>query len=545
MPADDALPDHAATDKPAESGAGRDREIELKFAADPRTLKAAQALPWLGAPAPGPQWRVLRTVYFDTPNGRLAKHDVALRMRRARGGMVMGLKWPAPASSGPGRGEIERTVRASAPELDLLGAEGSALVREITRGQPLTPVFTTEVRRAVRLVERDGAVVEVAFDTGSIVAGAQKMPLCEIELELKSGPVVGLIGVACDLVAALPVTLDPRSKAARGAKMVGSGSWDPVQAASLPFVAETSTDEAIRQVMAACIDQFTANWPGALAGHSPGCIHQMRVSMRRLRAALAMCNRAFPCAEFQAVRAEAKRIASAMGQARDWDVFGDHVRTGAGAGFPGEAGLALLAERAQARAEAGHEAVRTLLRDPATTAFVLQVLDLAARRPWRNGAEGGQLSLLAGPVAVFAAQTLERLDRKVRRRGRGFARLDPEARHEVRIALKNVRYAADFFGGIFKAAGDAKRYARKASALQDFLGLYNDIAVAARLVHELNPENEAGLAYAAGLIVGWQGEHAHAGKDQLETTWRQFVKAERYWRAELARMPSARAAGPA
>ena len=156
---------------------------------------------------------------------------------------------------------------------------------------------------------------------------------------------------------------------------------------------------------------------------------------------------------------------------------------------------------------------------------------MAARRPWRNAVESDRLPLLVGPVSAFAAQTLERLDKKVRKRGRDLTRLEPEARHQARIALKNVRYAADFFGGLFKSAGDARRYARKAAALQDFLGLYNDTAVAVGMVHELNPDKDPGLAYSAGLIVGWQAQSAYSGTEDLVASWRQFLKAERFWRS--------------
>ena len=259
MAAEENQPGSDASGGPPTGGLASDREIELKFAADPSTLKAAQALPWLGSTAPGPRWRVLRTVYFDTPNGRLLKRNVALRMRRTRNGVLMGLKWQIEAASGSERGEIERPIRSPTPDLNLLGEEGSKIVLDLTRGQPLGPVFSTEVRRTARLIERDGALIEVAFDSGSIVAGALKTPLCEIELELKSGPIAGLIGLARDLVAALPVTLDPRSKAARGAKLIAPGPWPSVQAAALPFGTETSTDEAIRQTLVACVDQFTGN----------------------------------------------------------------------------------------------------------------------------------------------------------------------------------------------------------------------------------------------------------------------------------------------
>jgi CHAD domain-containing protein len=279
--------------------------------------------------------------------------------------------------------------------------------------------------------------------------------------------------------------------------------------------------------------QFIGNWPGSLAGRSEGCVHQMRVALRRFRAALAMFDRTFPCEDFQALRQDAKVLASAMGEARDWDVFVGHVGAGPAEEFPNEPGLSRLVGMAQARALAGHASVRGLLDDPATTRFVLRALDVAARRTWRSGLDAAALALLVGPVTGFAARHLERLDRKVRKRGKRFASLPPEELHEVRIALKSVRYGADFFGHVFAEAGQARRYARRASALQDLLGLHNDRDVAGLLLQTLDLGGDREATFAAGLVMGWHGHAARTGRETLLDAWKAFLKAERYWRDDL------------
>ena len=86
----------------------------------------------------------------------------------------------------------------------------------------------------------------------------------------------------------------------------------------------------------------------------------MRVAMRRLRSALGLFGRAFPHAEFEALRAESKRIAAVLGEARDWDVFVERLRDGALARFAGEPGFDRLMRRRGAKAAAGHAAVARL-----------------------------------------------------------------------------------------------------------------------------------------------------------------------------------------
>ena len=142
-----------------------------------------------------------------------------------------------------------------------------------------------------------------------------------------------------------------------------------------------------------------------------------------------------------------------------------------------------------------------------------------------DGGGGGTLVALEEPIVAFAARRLEALDRKVRRRGRHFRSLTPEARHALRIAMKHMRYATEFFGGLFHPKSAAERYAEKAAALQDLLGELNDAAIALRLVKGLGPTKTTQAAYAAGVVAGWCARGSEGDVVALRKAWRDVLKA--------------------
>lgn len=254
------------------------------------------------------------------------------------------------------------------------------------------------------------------------------------------------------------------------------------------------------------------------------------VALRRLRSLLAMLRRAFPADAVDASRAEAKRIADAFGEARDWRVFSDMVADGLGRRTPGVRGLSALIALADARAEAGRAAGARALEARATTRFVLALQIYIATRGWRNAASEAELRALGEPAVGFAADVLERSFRRVKKRARGFAALTPEARHDVRIALKRLRYAVDFFGPLFEPAAEV--FAGKAGALQDILGAANDAAVASQRVASVNADDDPALAFAAGAVVGWCERCGVLDEKSLRRGWKALRQAKRFWRDE-------------
>ena len=292
-----------------------------------------------------------------------------------------------------------------------------------------------------------------------------------------------------------------------------------------------SLDAAIASILRNGLAHFLDNLPALEAGDAVEAVHQMRVAMRRLRSALGLFQRAFPCPEFDELGLESKRIATLLGEARDWDVFVMRLSDGGALGrFAGEPDFDGLVAAAKAKAAGAHAAVARLGADPSVTRFALRLERLAASRGWREGAAEAALAALDEPVAAFAARWLEALDRKVKRRGRHFRSLKPEARHALRIAMKHMRYATEFFGGLFHPRSVVDRYVRKAADLQDRLGELNDATIADRLVKALGPPRSASAAYAAGLATGWCARESAGDVDALRRTWRRFIKAERFWR---------------
>ena len=370
--------------------------------------------------------------------------------------------------------------------------------------------------------------IEVAFDTGFIVAGDQRSPVREIELELKSGDPGDLYRLGLSLAETFPVRLAILSKSERGVALTSGDRSTPVRATA-PLTSGLTVDEAIGTVIGSCVIQFIGNWPAFDAGSRPEPVHQMRIAMRRLRSLLALFHREVPCAEFAAFREDAKRIASAMGEARNWDVFAGLVRDGPLAALPAEKGFDVLLAASESRREAGYASVAALLTDAATTRFVLALQAFVARRGWRNALPGADLPLLTGPASNFAAACLDRLHRRVRKRGRKLLDLPPAERHEMRIALKKLRYAADAFADLCDDDAAARTYLRATAKLQDELGHFNDMQMVFDLARQLDMGSNLDGAHARGIMIGWFGRGGLASEAELRVAWKRFRNTRPFW----------------
>lgn len=506
------------------------RERELKFLTDAAGLKRALKLPLPGEELGPPVTRRLETLYFDTADGLMRRKKVALRMRRVRGGYLMALKWSPENEGAASRGEIEVMVPNAYPDPDLFGPEMREQLVHLTRGKPLEPVFATEIRRTARTIRIGDSILEIAIDNGFLRAGQTRLPLREIEVELRDGDPDDVYRLGLTMLDLLPLRLGTLTKAERGVQLL-TGACSPVaKATPTALTRDTTVDEAVALVIRNCLTQFLANWPAFRDGNAVEAVHQMRVSMRRLRALLGLFARALPEAGLQDMRQEARVIASTMGKARDWDVFLSLVRSGPAAHFASEKGLDAILHAATEHSAAGHQQVRSLLDNPATSRFVLRLDAYAAHHGWRNGAD---LALLTQPVTTFAAQCLERLDKRARKAGKHFDRLSVEEKHELRIRLKTLRYAADVFGQLFKGQNKVRRYAERAATMQDELGHLNDAAVVRNLVAALAVAGDTQQVFAAGAIAGWYAGAAEAHNSVLKRSWARFLDAERYWRREL------------
>src|SRR4051812_983723 len=140
----------------------------------------------------------LDSVYFDTPDRWLSGHGMALRVRRIGRKRIQTLKAPAPGPSGlQNFQEIEAEIAGERPQLSAVtDAKLSARLERAKVWRRLRPIFETRFQRAAFLTEHGASTIEIAVDLGSIIAGGRRLPIAEIELELKSGDARALYELA-------------------------------------------------------------------------------------------------------------------------------------------------------------------------------------------------------------------------------------------------------------------------------------------------------------------------------------------------------------
>jgi inorganic triphosphatase YgiF len=189
-------------------------ELEIKLTLHPQQIP--QAVAWLLAQpqaSEGGRKRLVNT-YYDTPGNELNGQRIALRLRQAGSRVIQTLKTQGEFVNGAhNRNEWEWEVPGPNLQLGLLADTPLADNVNLAR---LAPVFETNFERQVIMLADDNAVIEVAVDTGEIIASGQSRALCEIEFELKSGNPGSLLIWAQKLAQQCPVFLNLVSKAEQG-----------------------------------------------------------------------------------------------------------------------------------------------------------------------------------------------------------------------------------------------------------------------------------------------------------------------------------------
>src|SRR5512134_61521 len=325
------------------------QEVELKLRLPPEALARLRRLSLPGAaPVARAVSERLHSIYFDTPELALRRAGLALRLRRAGRRWVQTLKGGGSAEAGlHRRSEWEGAVPG--PELDLsrLRAPEAALLHQPEVREALRPVFITEFRRRRRLLRFEGGdTVEFCVDRGEVRTEHAALPICEIELELKSGSPQRLFDLGFTLARELPVRLESASKAERGYALAQAEPPAPRKAGTVELAPETSVNEAFKAIVRSCLTQLQANEDGMLEGRDPEYLHQMRVALRRLRSALGMFRAVLSREALEPPAQELKWLAAGLGPARDWDVFmGETLpRVAAPSGAAGMEGFRLAAE---------------------------------------------------------------------------------------------------------------------------------------------------------------------------------------------------------
>jgi len=329
----------------------------------------------------------------------------------------------------------------------------------------------------------------------------------------------------------VPLAIETRSKAQRGYALAAGAAAGPVKAQPPRLDAQMTVTEAFQAVAFACLGHLQANERGFLAGVDAEYLHQARVALRRLRSAFTVFSRAFPRPALEDVLAELRWLGGNLGPARDWDVFATETLPGVMDALPGDAGAHALLERTAALRSAANGGAREAVASTRYTKALLSLIAVFYRRPWDALGDEAAASERTRPLLEFAGAVLARRHRKIVKVGRDLAALDATALHALRIDIKKVRYAAEFFSSLYEARA-VDGYVDALAQLQSLLGGLNDAATVERLCEQMRPAPErpdASLIEAIGLVRGWAIAVARTHLETLPTLWAAFRDAKKFW----------------
>ncbi|MDB5459559.1 MAG: domain containing protein [Caulobacteraceae bacterium] len=515
-------------------------EIELKFEIDPAALERLEQKLILRArakTAAAPQ--TLTSVYYDTPDRKLQKAGFTLRVRDDGAGRVQTVKAEAEGLSGRGEWEIE--LKSAEPDLQAAARTPLGPVLKAIGGS-LGPVFVTRVERTRHLIRQGRSRIEAAVDRGQVEAGGRTVPLCELELELKAGDAGALYDLARKLCEGAPLRLSFDTKAARGYRLwQGQAVGEALKGGKLRLKPGMSCRQAFQAIGSAALRQAVGNAAVLRAARRPEALHQMRVGLRRLRSALKLFEAVIADDAYPRLDGELKWLTGELDQGRDIDVLIQETFRPAARRFPDQAGLAALGERLlKARTRAYDRVLATL----DTPRYLTLALDLAAwieNGRWAQAGEALFAPRADAPVQGLADDGLDALRRQVGKRGKALKRLDPASRHKLRIRAKRLRYALEFFDGLYPGRKDRRdAFLETLRALQDDLGALNDVYVArakglalaeggGRAAGDSETEG-AQQAFAAGLVVGARTVDEAALLDRAADHYDALMDAKRFWK---------------
>ncbi len=442
----------------------------------------------------------LETVYYDTPDLRLARWGVSLR-RRAGEGWTLKL---APSKSGAllERDELTFEGRGSKPPKGAL-----EVVRAYVRSSELGPVARlSTVRKRVRLNDAAGArVAEVVDDEVSVRDGRRVAArFREIEVEL-----VGSNG--SDAV------IDPLVTRLRGAgagapdltpkhiRAIGPRAVEPPEVAPQPLVpGVASARDVIKNALAESVANLLHHDPLVRTGRDPEAVHQARVATRKLRSNLRTFGSLLDPEWTEPLRSELGWLAFSLGAVRDREVLLERLR---------ERAKSLPASDARSATALLHlleveiDALRKKLGEDLDSDRYIELVERLVVGAHAPSTLPDADQPAAGLLPALATMPWRRLRSAVRSLPE--SPTDPEL-HRIRILAKRARYAAEAVAPV--AGPDAAAFARAAARLQTVLGEHQDSVTAQAWLRAAKVTGRR--AFVAGQLIAL--EHIAAAKSRAD-----------------------------
>ncbi|MBF0622239.1 MAG: CHAD domain-containing protein [Magnetococcales bacterium] len=298
----------------------------------------------------------------------------------------------------------------------------------------------------------------------------------------------------------------------------------PTMKKNAPITAKMSTEKAFQTILQHNF-KYMEGWAAvAYEGKNIRGVHQARVAFRRMRSSLGIFRRAFPRTVTDHYRVEMKWAASAMGQARDTDVFISETLANA----PKGAGKAELTALVEAHHKDAYKQVRAMFDSGRYKKFKSDF------KAWSGGKWGKvdpkAKKKMAMNVADYAKMELGRRYNKLEALGKGHAKMSDDELHRLRIECKKMRYACEFFVPVLGKAA-MRKFIANLKAVQGLLGSMQDASVMPVLLGEITAGNKnAKVKKYCDSLVGSSAKGTKADvRKKLPGVWKTFTGTKRPW----------------
>jgi CHAD domain-containing protein len=299
----------------------------------------------------------------------------------------------------------------------------------------------------------------------------------------------------------------------------------PIRAEASPIHDGQTVEEAFIALAQSCVRQWQGNVVGAShveADQAAEFIHQIRVALRRLRSALKAFAPALPSAFTGTWPQRLRDNADGFGPARDLDVLRTELLDAtAPEWLIGTVTFRDLVDVVDAERHAAHEAAKRAL-DPDEQARMILAFSTDLLQLRGNGPHHGL------ELAEFARDRLIRARRRARERFTAASSLEPVQLHRLRIGLKELRYAVEFFAPLLGRKA-VRTYLERLTQAQTVLGYLQDVAVARGRLETWTQETSS-LALAAGFVLGWHGPRYSSRRSQVLENTRPVLWGSAPWK---------------
>ncbi len=240
-------------------------------------------------------------------------------------------------------------------------------------------------------------------------------------------------------------------------------------------------DTAFRLLARRCLADLTANHATTCRGDSKA-LHQMRMALARLRAAISFFSPMVADSQRKQIRAELKWLHAQLGAVRDLDVAIGRLET-AGKQRP------LDYQAWKAKRALAHRQLARALRSARYRRLIKSASGWIENGSWSTSTGKRSSKERASAIAVYSTGKLMRWRKKLLKKSRKLLDMSAKKRHRLRLMNKKSYYSTEFLEELF---GNERRFRQRAALkylrrAQKSLGQLNDDATSQSLAAALRP----------------------------------------------------------